>query len=206
METKPRQASCPVKYIDAESAARRTVLFEKYVIPHRNLVYKLCIKYTANPEDIDDNYVEVLTNFFKYIETYDPTKSIQTWLHIVTKRYIIDADSKRSHMKFSDNLKVSDIGDTILDDDEINANCMSVENYRQYYNDDILEALDSLEPIYKEALLLQQAGYKLHEIMDITYKSGSLTTRNIETVKSRLFLAKKKMRKMINRDGEKRTN
>ena len=54
--------------------------------------YKLCIKYTANPEDIDDNYVEVLTNFFKYIETYDPTKSIQTWLHIVTKRYIIDAD------------------------------------------------------------------------------------------------------------------
>ena len=168
--------------------------------------YKLCIKYTANPEDIDDNYVEVLTNFFKYIETYDPTKSIQTWLHIVTKRYIIDADSKRSHMKFSDNLKVSDIGDTILDDDEINANCMSVENYRQYYNDDILEALDSLEPIYKEALLLQQAGYKLHEIMDITYKSGSLKTRNIETVKSRLFLAKKKMRKMINRDGEKRTN
>lgn len=206
MEAKPRQASCPVKYIDAESAARRTVLFEKYVIPHRNLVYKLCIKYTANPEDIDDNYVEVLTNFFKYIETYDPTKSIQTWLHIVTKRYIIDADSKRSHMKFSDNLKVSDIGDTILDDDEINANCMSVENYRQYYNDDILEALDSLEPIYKEALLLQQTGYKLHEIMDITYKSGSLKTRNIETVKSRLFLAKKKMRKMINRDGEKRTN
>lgn len=106
----------------------------------------------------------------------------------------------------SDNLKVSDIGDTMLDDDEINANCMSVENYRQYYNDDILEALDSLEPIYKEALLLQQAGYKLHEIMDITYKSGSLKTRNIETVKSRLFLAKKKMRKMINRDGEKRTN
>ena len=150
MEAKPRQASCPIKYIDAESAARRTVLFEKYVIPHRNLVYKLCIKYTANPEDIDDNYVEVLTNFFKYIETYDPTKSIQTWLHIVTKRYIIDADSKRSHMKFSDNLKVSDIGDTILDDDEINANCMSVENYRQYYNDDILEALDSLEPIYKK--------------------------------------------------------
>ena len=109
-------------------------------------------------------------------------------------------------MKFSDNLKVSDIGDTILDDDEINANCMSVENYRQYYNNDVLEALDSLEPIYKEALLLQQAGYKLHEIMDITYKSGSLKTRNIETVKSRLFMAKKKMRKMINRDGEKRTN
>jgi RNA polymerase sigma factor (sigma-70 family) len=207
VETKSRQADRTIKkYIDAESVARRTLLFEKYVLPHVNLVYKLCINYTANQEDIDDNYVEVLTNFYKYIETYDPSKSIQTWLHIVTKRYIMDADSKRSHMKFSDNLNVSDIGDKVLGDDEINTNHMSEENYRQFYNDDVLQALDSLEPIYKEALLLQQAGYKLHEIMDITYKNGSLKTRNIETVKSRLFLAKKKMRQMITRDGEKRTN
>ncbi|MFR2062324.1 MAG: hypothetical protein ACLS37_10890 [Alistipes sp.] len=36
-----------------------------------------------------------------------------------------------------------------------------MENYREFYSDDILSALDSLKPIYREALLLQQAGYKL---------------------------------------------
>ena len=83
---------------------------------------------------------------------------------------------------------------------------MSLDNYKQLYNDDVLDALESLKPIYREALLLQQAGYKLHEIMEISYKNGNLKTKNIETVKSRLFLAKQQMRSLIDRDGEKRTN
>ena len=80
----------------------------------------------------------------------------------------------------------------------------SAGNYREQYNDDILRALDSLRPIYREALLLQQAGYKLNEIMEITYRRGSLRSRNIETAKSRLFLAKQQMRKLITRDGDQR--
>lgn len=203
MEAQIIETSCPV---NETSVARRTALFDQYVVPHKNLIYKLCIKYTANQSDIDDNYVEVLANFFKYIETYDPMKSIQTWLHIVTKRYIVDADSKRNQMKRSEDFDVSDICNTILDETEVSANCMSLDNYRQFYNDDVLEALDSLKPIYREALLLQQAGYKLHEIMEITFGNGSLKTKNIETVKSRLFLAKQQMRDLITRDGEKRTN
>ena len=43
---------------------------------------------------------------------------------------------------------------------------MGMDNYREFYNDDILWALDRLKPIYREALLLQQAGYKLGEIME----------------------------------------
>lgn len=202
METQ-QSTECPINEI---SVARRTILFDQYVVPHKNLIYKLCIKYTASQSDIDDNYVEVLANFYKYIETYDPQKSIQTWLHIVTKRYIVDADSKRANFKRSEDFDVSDFSSTVLADDEISGNCMSLDNYKQLYNDDVLDALESLKPIYREALLLQQAGYKLHEIMEISYKNGNLKTKNIETVKSRLFLAKQQMRSLIDRDGEKRAN
>lgn len=83
---------------------------------------------------------------------------------------------------------------------------MNMENYGRFYNDDILKALDQIKPIYREALLLQQAGYKLHEIVEISYRNGNLKTRNIETVKSRLFLAKQQMRKLVTRDGESRTD
>jgi DNA-directed RNA polymerase specialized sigma24 family protein len=72
------------------------------------------------------------------------------------------------------------------------------------YSDDILEALNRLKPIYREALLLQQAGYRLNEIMEISFRNGNLKTRNIETVKSRLFLAKQQMRRLIDRNGERR--
>jgi RNA polymerase sigma factor (sigma-70 family) len=188
-----------------ESVKIRTELFKRYVLPNKNLVYKLCINYTFSPGDVEDNYNEVLINFFKYIETYDPKRSIQTWLHIVTKRFVSDMNSRHcAYNKRNDDVEVSQIAGLLIDETEVSENCMSEDNYRLHYNDDILDALDCLKPIYREALVLQQAGYKLEEIMEISYQNGNLKTKNLETVKSRLFLAKQQMRKLINRDGERR--
>jgi RNA polymerase sigma factor (sigma-70 family) len=190
--------------IDDESVKKRTALFKRYVLPHKNLVYKLCIRYSYSSADIEDNYNEVLINFFKYIETYDPSRSIQTWLHIVTKRFVHDLNTHRSSYKTTDDVDVAEIAGSVIDESGTSENCMGIDNYRLWFNDDVLEALDGLKPIYREALLLQQAGYKLEEIMEISYKNGHLKAKNIETVKSRLFLAKQQMRKLITRDGERR--
>ncbi|NDW11001.1 RNA polymerase sigma factor [Dysgonomonas sp. 520] len=176
-------------------------------MPHKNLVYMLCIRYSYSQVDIEDNYNEVLVNFFKYIETYDPEKSIQTWLHIVTKRFVIDMNIRNNAFKRNDDTDVEEIADYrdfVVDEEKVSSNAMGMDNYHELYGDGILNALNSLKPIYKEALLLQQAGYKLSEIMEISYKNGNLKTKNIETVKSRLFLAKQQMRKLIDRDGERR--
>ena len=59
------------------------------------------------------------------------------------------------------------------------ATLMGMENYREFYNDAILRALDSLKPIYREALLLQQAGYKLEEIVEISYRNGHMKSRSM---------------------------
>ena len=192
------------KYLNDESVARRTDLFNTYVLPHLNMVYSLCIRYSYSSVEIEDNYNEVLINFYKYIESYDPERSIQTWLHIVTKRFVGDLNQRKSQFKRSEDVDVSNIGDVVSSDEEISGNYMDINNYEKMYNDDILKALKQIKPIYREALLLQQAGYKLNEIMEISYKNGNLKTKNIETVKSRLFLAKQQMRNLINRDGETR--
>lgn len=192
------------KLLDPESVKRRTDLFLKYVWPNRNLIYSLCIRYTYKQEDIADNYNEVLINFFKYIATYDPQRSIQTWLHIVTKRYVADLNYRNSQFKRSDDVNLQELVGDLVTEESASSTVMGLDNYRELYNDEILCALNSLRPIYREALLLQQAGYKLNEIMDISYRRGNLRSRNIETVKSRLFLAKRQMRKLITRYGEKR--
>jgi len=155
---------------------------------------------------VDDNYNEVLINFYKYIETYDTSRSIQTWLHIVTKRFVADLNNRKSQYKTTDDLDMEELADEVCFDSEPSSNCMCEDNYQDLYNDDILRALNKLKPIYREALVLQQAGYKLIEIMEISYRNGNLKTKNIETVKSRLFLAKQQMRKLINRDGETRAD
>lgn len=193
------------KFQEEESVLRRTELFNKYVIPHKNLIYSLCIRYSFSPGEIEDNYNEVLINFFKYIETYDPSRPVLTWLHIVTKRFINDLNIRNTQYKRSDDVDVSEIACAVFSDEEVSCNSMSMDNYHQLYNDNILKALEEIKPIYREALLLQQAGYKLHEIMEISHRNGNLKVRNIETVKSRLFLAKSQMRKLIDRNGERKT-
>lgn len=178
-------------------------------MPYNRMIYKLCMRYTFNPDDTRENYWDVLTNMYKYIETYDPNRPIRTWLHIVTKRCVFELDTRRKHhqsMRNCDNdIDSYTSSATFSDVEEESCNVMDISNYEELYNDDILNALKQLKPQYRRALLLQQAGYKLKEIAEIEYKNGALESRNIETVKSRLFLARQQLQQLLTRDGQRRT-
>lgn len=198
------QHTKPLSEEELKDIELRTELFNRYILPNRNLVYRLCIRYTYLQENIADNYNEVLVNFFKYITTYDSRRSIQTWIHIVTKRFVMEQNRRHGRLPVSENVNVCSLVSTLSDEDETHGNAMGMENYREFYNDEILRALDSLKPIYREALLLQQAGYKLEEIVEISYRNGRMKSRSLDTMKSRIFLAKQQMRKLITPDGERR--
>lgn len=203
-ETIQASASRNQRELTSEVAERRNALFDKYIRPYFNMIYKLCIQYSDNSEDVEENYSIVLTTLFRGIETYDPSREIRTWIHIVTKRQVFEVNRKRA--KDNDKDEDCNVYDEIIDNNHVSANTMSVDNYRQLYNDDILAALDSMKPMYRDALLLQMAGYTLQEIADIEYEKGNLASRNIDTVKSRLFLARQYMREKITRDGKRKTD
>lgn len=194
----------PLSEEEIKDIERRTELFNRYILPNRNLVYRLCIRYTFLQEDIADNYNEVLVNFFKYIATYDPRRCILNWIHIVTKRFVMEQNRRHGRLPVAESVDVFKLAPSLSDEDETHGNAMGMDNYREFYNDDILAALDQLKPIYREALLLQQAGYKLEEIVEISYRNGNMKSRSMDTMKSRIFLAKQQMRKLITPDGEKR--
>lgn len=194
----------PFSEEEIKDIERRTELFNRYILPNRNLVYRLCIRYTFLQEDIADNYNEVLVNFFKYIATYDPRRCILNWIHIVTKRFVMEQNRRHGRLPVAESVDVFKLAPSLSDEDETHGNAMGMDNYREFYNDDILAALDQLKPIYREALLLQQAGYKLEEIVEISYRNGNMKSRSMDTMKSRIFLAKQQMRKLITPDGEKR--
>ena len=186
----------------AESIELRSRLFEELILPNINLVYRLSIRFSNDRNDIAANYNESLANLFRYIHTYDRTKSLANWIFICTRRLIYDLNRKAAAFKLSDYHNPERVVSHHAEDvQHASGNCMGLDNYREFYNDDVLRAIDRLNPIYREALLLQQAGYKLEEIMEIAHRNGTLKHPNIETVKSRLFLAKLKMRQMIDRDG-----
>lgn len=189
--------------MDEESVRTRTVLFHKYVYPYRNLIYHICIKQTRDKENIDDNYNEVLINFFKYVSSYDPRREVKTWLYAITVRML--ADLERKNNRFTREGDVGAMRMEQLPDTPCTAE-VTPENYRELFSDEIVEALEQIGRNYREALLLQMGGYKLEEIMEILYQRGCLRTRNLETTKSRIFLAKKKLRERLTRDGKRKEN
>ena len=188
---------------DEESVRTRTALFHKYVYPYRNLIYHICIKQTRDKENIDDNYNEVLINFFRYVSSYDPRREVKTWLYAITVRML--ADLERKNNRFTREGDVGAMRMEQLPDKPCTAE-VTPENYRELFSDEIVEALEQIGRNYREALLLQMGGYKLEEIMEILYQRGCLRTRNLETTKSRIFLAKKKLRERLTRDGKRKEN
>ena len=152
-------------------------------MPHKNLIYSICIKYTYNQEDIEDNYLEALANFFKYMDSYDPARPVKTWIYAVTKRLVADLNNRnRNRMPPDDNIDISEISSSLSDEDEPSGNCMGMDNYREFYNDDILWALDRLKPIYREAPVsythltapvpfgTRLAGYLRNQILIFLYR------------------------------------
>lgn len=192
--------------LDPKVAELRNSLFEKYVAPYLNMVYKLCINYTYNSANVEENYTEVLVNFYRRIETYDPSRSIHTWLHIVTKRQIAEIERKRKRDDNRDYDQDIEMYESTVSNDsgELSGNAMGIDNYREFYSDDILSVLDEMKDIHRDAFLLQESGYSLKEIAEIEHDKGTLKSRNIETVKSRLFLARQFLKKNLTRDGKRK--
>lgn len=187
--------------VDPESVKRRTELFTKLILPHKRLVYSICIKYTYDEKYIEDNYCEALVVLFRYIESYNPERPLKSWIYATTQRYMWELAKKRSkEVKSNNHIDVGSLPDE-LTEGGISCNCMGIDNYHELYNDDILEALNKLPEIHREALLLQQAGYKLDEIVEISYQNGNLASKNTDTIKSRIFLAKKNMKKLLTECG-----
>ena len=144
--------------LDPESVKRRTELFMKYIMPHKGLVYDICIKFTNEGGSIEDNYSDVLTNFFRNMESYDPCRSLKSWIYSVAQRFVFECNRREliSQIKANHHIDTESLIDDVEADGTVSHNCLGMDNYKQYYNADILEALDQLSPIHKEALLLQR--------------------------------------------------
>lgn len=186
-----------------EVIERRTFLFNKYILPFSNMIFKLCKDYSWNHHNVEENYSEVMTNFYRRIDTYDTTRPIKAWIHTCVKHQVWACERQRqAHNNKSDDNDIDDFKDDLLCDDHVSMNVLGVENWRDYYNQDIVEVLDELKPRHRDALILQEAGYSLKEIAEIEYKKGSLKSPNIETIKSRLRLARQHLKNNITKDGK----
>lgn len=177
---------------------RKGELFNKYIKPYYDFIRRLCERYTASKQDVDENFNDVLLNFYLYIETYDESRDLRTWLHVVTKRHVFSLDEKR---RMRDNsIQGAEYDVYKAPSCEIDQYGES-DDYEKIYSDGIVKTLRAMPKIYRQAFLMQHHGMSLKEIARVLKESGELKSGNINTVKTRIHVARKIFKENIDREG-----
>lgn len=175
----------------------KTALFYKYILPNQDLVVKICNRYSIPRWEAEDDISEALINLYKYIQTYDTARAIRTWIYAVTIRLVYEQNQKRMKYPIDYHYDMNEIAGNFSFWDVTSEKSMSIDNYRSFYNDHILHALDQLSENNKLVLLYQIIGFTHKEIMEITYNNGTLKKPNLATVRSRKNLAHKQLQTLL---------
>jgi RNA polymerase sigma-70 factor (ECF subfamily) len=152
------------------------LLLDKQGVFLRQLALKLT-KHLEDAEDlIQDTYVKALKNKDKYT----PGTNLKGWLYTIMKNTFIN-NYRRKKVQ---NTFVDETDNTYFIDQGLNNRVEYADrNVDQEY---IMKQIDSIEKNYVEAFMMHFNGYKYEEISEIL-------DIPLGTVKSRIFLARKKM-------------
>lgn len=178
-----------------EAAARRAELYEQYIPQYYGLIRKICREYTKNSSDVDDNYNEVLLNFYKRIDTYNPKMTLFKWVWVVARRYVNYLERRRHRYASLFDWEYKGWEDSNSEGGR--GFSPRFENCGDLYDDEVKAALEAIGEDAARLILLREEGYTIKEIAKIEYDRGALESGNTETVKSRLFAARAKLKNKL---------
>lgn len=154
-------------------------LVEKFIIENREAHYRLAYSYVRNKETALDIVQESILKALNSIDRLEEINYLKTWFY----RIIINTsiDFIRKHQRV-----------TVMEDDVLSIHLPQLED--EMTDIDLQEAINQLPPKYKTLIILRFfEDLKIDEIAEIT-------DQNINTVKTRLYSALKKLRIEVGED------
>lgn len=183
------------------SEREQKALFQKFVVPHLTSIKSLTVRYTDKYQDVEDNYNYVLAQMYSYIYTYNPEKSLDTWLHIVTKRACFNQNEKRAqYLSIQTDLEFCS-PDVLHQHGTANIIDAGFGTLADNLSDVIYDALMQIDPCKLSPFLLYAQGMGVREITLLEWKAGHLERKSEDVVKSRIYWAKKQLQHILKQHG-----
>jgi RNA polymerase sigma-70 factor (ECF subfamily) len=164
--------------------------FGELVRRHSSRIYRLSFKMLKNREDAEDNLQNVFCKAYGKIRQFEGNSQFSTWLVRIAINEALMVLRKRR----SEDVAACAQGDRAADDHETKAELrdLHADPERQYLTKELAaKAFDALHPTLKHTFMLQKGegwtSRELAEALDIT----------AETVKSRIFRARGRMRERL---------
>jgi len=194
------------------SERKRNELFRQYVQPNFEVILKYVRFYIDKAQNVDDDFNYVITQMFKYIHTYNPVRSLKTWLHIVTKRSVFNQNARRSKVAglFSNEAAVKEVDD----EDFMAVSAVNVEagynvvigSFLDNISDEVYNALMKIPSSKLSPFLLQMQGYSIRDIVVKEFESGHIDRQSEEIIKSRIFWTRHELQRILKENGIRRKN
>lgn len=154
--------------------------FSSMVISHQDFLRQLAMKLTKSPDDSDDLIQETLFKALKNKDKFQEGTNIKGWLYTIMKNTFINAYRKRKNQN------------TFVDETENKYFINLRESEKSVSTDSIvdhkyiMQQINTVDKTYLETFMMYYNGYKYEEISEILGIP-------LGTVKSRIFLARRKM-------------
>lgn len=159
--------------------------WEMVVLEHSARVYRLAYRLTGNQQDAEDLTQEVFIRVFKSLHNFQPG-SFEGWLHRITTNVFLDQVRRKKRIRMD---HIGDDAHTIADRNDLGSPERGFEHHNLDY--DIQEALDSLAPEYRVAVVLC-------DIEGLSYEEIAATLGiKLGTVRSRIHRARAQLRKKL---------
>lgn len=179
---------------------RNRELYNKYIQPNERDVETLVYYYSTIPHIRKDITIQLKANFYEYIHTYDESKSIDTWIHIVAKRFVFYCENKyrKEREMFTDYL-YSENMQNANGDYAVNApyDPLDMEYYKNNLDDVMYMSLMDLRDELRVPFLLLSHGYSISEITKHELERGAISWMSQNSIKTRIKLAKDSLKKRI---------
>lgn len=162
----------------------KTLEFEKLILNFKDSLEYFAISLTANREDAKDLVQDTILKALINKDRYQEETNIKAWLFTILKNTFINNYRRKQRVNtlIDSNLDLSALGNIFTNE------------YRRTDEDvnvkDINFAINSINPEQRIPFEMVNSGYKYQEIAD-TY------SLSIGTVKSRIFLARKKLMEIV---------
>lgn len=148
-------------------------LLENFITENREAHYRLAYSYVKNKENALDIVQDSILKALKSIDRLEEIIYLKTWFYRIIVNTSIDFIRKHQRV-------------TVMDDDVLSVHLPQLED--EMTDMDLQDAIDQLPPKYKTLIILRFfEDLKIDEI-------AAITDQNINTVKTRLYSALKKLR------------
>ena len=167
-------------YVKIKQEAMSTIEFNRLIVSHQQFLNQLAMKLTKSVDDAEDLLQDTLFKALKNKDKYQEGTNLKGWLYTIMKNTFIN------------NYRKKKVQNTFIDETDNKYFINSKEAEKEARTDSrvdhdyLMRQIESVDKHYVDTFMMHYNGYKYEEIAEIL-------DIPLGTVKSRIFLARRKM-------------